>query len=83
MQTDSYGVVYASSEGCLERTDGGKCQTIMEVKEDLQPPIAVTYFVQNAYINHRKYVDSVSVEQLMGTYCTNSGKTIDIEQAKS
>lgn len=48
----------------------------MEIKENLEPPIAVTYFVQNAYINHRKYVDSVSKDQLMG-------KTIDINQAKS
>jgi hypothetical protein len=83
MQTNSYGVVYASNEGCLERSDGGKCETIMEIKEDLEPPIAVTYFVQNAYINHRKYVDSVSKDQLMGIYSSNLGKTIDINQAKS
>ena len=55
----------------------------MEIKENLEPPIAVTYFVQNAYINHRKYVDSVSKDQLMGIYSSNLGKTIDINQAKS
>lgn len=82
MQASSYGVVYASNEGCIERSDGGNCETIIEIGENLEPPIVVNYFVQNAYINHRKYVDSVSKDQLMGTYSIKVGKTIDINQAK-
>jgi hypothetical protein len=40
------------------------------------------YIVENAYINHRKYIDSISPEQLSGTIWKKLGKTIDASQAK-
>jgi hypothetical protein len=59
-------VLYANSGGCIERTDGQNCETIIEVTEEMQPPITVLYVLQNAYINHRRYIDSVSPDQLAG-----------------
>jgi hypothetical protein len=64
--TREYQLMYASNEGCLDRTSGRQCEGILEVKEDMQPPIALLYVVENAYINHRKYFDSVSPDQLAG-----------------
>jgi hypothetical protein len=46
----------------------------LEIEKDMQPPIALVYIVENAYINHRKYIDSVSPDQL-------AGKTIDFNKA--
>jgi hypothetical protein len=47
----------------------------------LQPPIAFIYFIQNAYINHRKYIDSFSPEQLAGILLLIIGKTVDLQKA--
>jgi hypothetical protein len=64
--TQEHEVIYANHQGCIERTNGKNCETIINIEKDMSPPIAVVYVIQNAYVNHRRYIDSVIPEQLAG-----------------
>lgn len=64
--TQEHQVIYANHQGCIERTNGTNCESIINIEKDMAPPIAVVYVVQNAYVNHRRYIDSVIPDQLAG-----------------
>lgn len=66
LKSYEFEVIYANNENCIQKSDGQRCQSIIEITQDLQPPIVLLYFIQNAYINHRKYINSVSPGQLAG-----------------
>lgn len=60
-------VLYSEGSKCLNRSTDDRCEVALEIKQTLQPPILFMYLIENAYINHRKYIDSVSADQLAGT----------------
>ncbi|KAK6864145.1 Meiotically up-regulated protein [Apiospora arundinis] len=44
-----------------------KCVLQFEIPEDMKPPVLFYYRLNNFYQNHRRYVNSFSMEQLRGT----------------
>jgi hypothetical protein len=72
--THEYETLYANHQGCLERTNGNQCENILTIEKDMAPPIAVVYVLQNAYVNHRRYIDSVSPDQLAGICLVRQGR---------
>jgi hypothetical protein len=49
----------------------------------MQPPITFLYYIENAYINHRKYLSSYSPDQLQGNILFIEGNLIDENKAKA
>ncbi|KAJ9295333.1 hypothetical protein DTO271G3_6156 [Paecilomyces variotii] len=56
------------------------CSLLFEIPNDLPPPIFLYYRLTNFYQNHRRYVQSLDLDQLMGQALSNStiaGSTCD------
>ena len=61
-------VHYAVSNKCQKtKIASDKCSIDFTVEEDMPGPVYLLYFVENIYINHKKYIASYSVDQLSGT----------------
>lgn len=48
----------------------------------MSPPIHFLYYIENAYINHRNYLNSYSKKQLEGNFGNMLGVIIDEKTAK-
>jgi hypothetical protein len=68
-----YDMAYANYNGCITNTiDPSKshtsastrCEVSFEITKQMVPPIMFLYYVENAYINHRNEVNSMSKKQL-------------------
>lgn len=60
-------VTYANNHLCTSTNlTSTKCSAKFEVPSDIQPPIYLLYKVKNMYINHRKFLNSYSLEQIKG-----------------
>ena len=46
--------------------EGEKCSVKFNVKEDMEGPVYLLYSIKNVYINHRKFLNSYSPDQLKG-----------------
>ncbi|KAJ9268032.1 ligand-effect modulator 3 family [Paecilomyces variotii] len=56
------------------------CSLLFEIPNDLPPPVFLYYRLTNFYQNHRRYVQSLDLDQLMGKPLSNStiaGSTCD------
>lgn len=77
----SYKVIYAENERCTGAGNGTNCQITLNIDHELQPPVLFLYTLDNVYINHRLYIDSISTDQLEGMMTFYSGKAIDKSKA--
>ena len=59
-------VNYGAKEEC--QTVGEECSVEFEVRSEMTHPIYVYYELENFYQNHRRYVQSLSPDQLKGNY---------------
>ncbi|KAJ5414465.1 hypothetical protein N7509_001092 [Penicillium cosmopolitanum] len=48
------------------------CSLMFEIPESMGPPVFMYYRLTNFYQNHRRYVQSLSLDQLKGTAVSNS-----------
>ena len=61
-------VTYSVDGKCQGSGTGTNCQVEIEVGQDVPAPILVMYTLSGAYINHRKYINSISPDQLLGRF---------------
>ncbi|CAI7588134.1 hypothetical protein N7533_008640 [Penicillium manginii] len=53
-------------------TNNVTCELMFEIPESMGPPVFMYYRLTNFYQNHRRYVQSLSLDQLKGTAVSNS-----------
>jgi len=61
-------VTYSLDGKCKGSGTGTNCQVSIEIGQDVPAPIFVMYTLSGAYINHRKYINSISPDQLLGKF---------------
>lgn len=53
-------------ESVLSQVDKCECELDFTLNEDISSPVFLYYSLKDFYQNHRRYVDSVDVDQLLG-----------------
>lgn len=70
-------LTYSLDGKCQGSGSGTNCQVQVDLPRDLQPPILLVYTLTGAYINHRRYINSISPDQLLGnSSCTQEKQSI-------
>ena len=67
VNTFEQGVPYSTNGKCLGSSSNNTCHMVIEIAHDLNPPILMMYSIRHAYINHRRYITSISAPQLDGS----------------
>lgn len=58
------------------------CQMTIDVPTTLHPPVLVMYTLGNAYINHARYINSISPLQLEGNLLLTQDKLFQCQQPR-
>lgn len=62
LHIEHYEVIYANERKCVtEKKDASSCTVTISVLNEMEAPVYILYYIENVYINHKKYLNSMSL----------------------